>query len=210
MEPQTLTSPAAPGLLEWGVAARALDGGALSGDLALVKATRGGALVAVVDALGHGEEAAKVALTTISTLELGAGDSVVTLMERCDRALRLTRGAVLSLAGFDEAARTMTWVGVGTVEGVFLKADPAARPARESMLLRGGVVGYRLPSLMSSVRRVDPGDLLVVASDGIRTDFAEHVVAGAPAKAMANRLLERCGKGTDDALVLVVRYQGSA
>jgi serine phosphatase RsbU (regulator of sigma subunit) len=210
MEPQTLTSPAAPGLLEWAVAARALDGQAQSGDLHLVKMTPAGALVAVVDALGHGAEAAKVALTAISTLERGAGEPVVTLLERCDRALRLSRGAVLSLAGFDEDAQTMTWVGVGNVEGVFLKADPTARPARESMLLRGGVVGYRLPSLMSSVRRVDPGDLLVLATDGIRSDFAEHVVWGAPAKAMADRLLERCGKGTDDALVLVVRYRGSA
>jgi serine phosphatase RsbU (regulator of sigma subunit) len=174
-----------------------------------VKATPGGALVAVVDALGHGAEAASVALTAISALERGAGEPVGALMERCDRALRLTRGAVLSLAGFDEAAGTMTWMGVGNVEGVFLKADPAARPLRESMLLRGGVVGYRLPSLMSSVRPVQPGDLLVLATDGIRTDFAEHIVSGAPAKAMADRLLERCAKETDDALVLVVRYRGN-
>ena len=210
MEPQALTTPAAPGLLEWGVAARALDGQPQSGDLHLVKTTEAGALVAVVDALGHGADAAAVAQTAISTIERWTGEPLVALLERCDRALRLTRGAVLSLAGFDEATKTMTWVGVGNVEGVFLKADPAARPARESMLLRGGVVGYRLPSLMSSVRRVDPGDLLVVATDGIRTDFAEHVVAGAPAKAMADRLLQRCGKGTDDALVLVVRYRGKA
>ena len=210
MEPETLKSAAVPGLLEWGVATRALDGQPESGDLHLVKTTPLGALVAVVDALGHGADAARVALTAISTLDRGAGEPVVALLERCDRALRLTRGAVVSVAGFDEGAGTMTWVGVGNVEGVFLKADPNARPVRESMLLRGGVVGYRLPSLMSSVRRVEPGDLLVLATDGIRSDFAQYVAPGAPAQAMADRVLERCSKGTDDALVLVVRYRGGA
>ncbi len=210
MEPEILRSPAVPGLLEGGGATRALDGQPQSGDLHLVKTTPSGALVAVVDALGHGEEAARVALTAISTLERGAGEPVVTLLERCDRALRLTRGAVVSLAGFDKGAGTVTWVGVGNVEGVFLKADPNARPVRESMLLRGGVVGYRLPSLMSSVRRVEPGDVIVLATDGIRTDFAEYLVPGAPVQAMADRVLGLCSKGTDDALVLVVRYRGGA
>ena len=210
MEPEILRTPAVPGLLEWGVATRALDGQPESGDLHLVKTTPQGALVAVVDALGHGAEAARVALTAIATLERGAGEPVVALLERCDRALRLTRGAVVSLAGFDEGAGTMTWVGVGNVEGVFLKADPNAQPARESMLLRGGVVGYRLPSLMSSVRRVETGDLIVLATDGVRTDFSQYVVPGAPVQALADRLLKLCAKGTDDALVLVVRYRGGA
>ncbi len=210
MEPEILKSPAVPGLLEWGVAARALKGQPQSGDLHLVKLYPGGALVAVVDALGHGGEAAHVARTAISILERQAGEPVVSLLQLCDRALRLTRGAVVSLADVDERAGTMTWVGVGNVEGVFLRADPNARPARESLLLRGGVVGYRLPSLMSSVRRAAPGDVLVVATDGIRTDFAQFVVLGAPVQAMADRLLEQCAKGTDDALVLVARYRGAA
>lgn len=210
MEPESLRSPAVPGLLEWGVATRALDGQPESGDLHLVKTTPLGALVAVVDALGHGPEAAGVARTAIATLERGAEEPVVELLERCDRALRLTRGAVVSLAGFDEGAGTMTWLGVGNVEGVFLKADPDARPVRESMLLRGGVVGYRLPSLMSSVRRVEPGDVLVLATDGLRTDFGQYVVPSAPVRVLADRLLKQCSKGTDDALVLVVRYRGGA
>lgn len=197
-----------PGLLEWGVAARPMEGQAASGDAYLVKPLSGRILVAVVDALGHGHEAAEAARVAVSVLERDAEEPVTVLLQRCDVALRPTRGAVVSLAVFDQRAKTMTWIGVGNVEGLLLPADPGARPVRDSLVQRGGVVGSRLPPLLSSVKPIHRGDLLVLATDGIRTDFAMYVVSDAPVQALADRLLARCGKGNDDALVLVARYQG--
>ena len=48
-------------MIEWGVASRALPGETRSGDLHVVESFAGGALVAAVDGLGHGEEAADAA-----------------------------------------------------------------------------------------------------------------------------------------------------
>ena len=64
----------------------------------------------------------------------------------------------------------MTWLGVGNVEGVLIRADTRATPAAESVLLRGGVVGYQLPALQASVVPVSRGDLLILATDGIRKE----------------------------------------
>src|SRR5690349_16912748 len=115
-----------PTLLDWGVAARALPGERASGDLHLVETFPGGVLVAVVDALGHGEEAAIAAQLAVATLAKHAAEPVDALMQRCHLALRRkTRGVVMSLASFDAAERTMTWLGVGNVEGFVYAADPA-------------------------------------------------------------------------------------
>jgi len=138
-------------LIEWGAAALTLPGQSRSGDRQAVMLFPGGALVAVVDGLGHGELAAVPAETAIEALERYAREPVVALIQRCHERLRGTRGAVMSLASFREADSTMTWLGVGNVVGVLLRADPGAVPRQEYLSLRGGVVGDQLPRLDASV-----------------------------------------------------------
>src|ERR1043166_5109907 len=88
----------ASALLDWGVAASALPGQAQSGDAHLVKAVATGVLVAVVDGLGHGAEAATAARTAVHTLAEHAAESVLALLQRCHVALKGSRGVVMSLA----------------------------------------------------------------------------------------------------------------
>src|SRR3989442_1880853 len=91
-------SVGAPALIEWGVASLALPGEAESGDRHLVKPVGTGVLVAVVDGLGHGAEAAAAAQAAVAALERHATESPVPLVERCHRALQGTRGVVMSVA----------------------------------------------------------------------------------------------------------------
>lgn len=115
----------------------------------------------------------------------------------------------MTLASFNGRDDTITWLGVGNVEGVLLRAD-SATPDRASVLLRSGVVGYRLPPLHSSVLRVNRGDVAVFASDGVRSGFGEDLSLEEPPQRLADRIVATFRKGTDDAVVLVVRYLGSA
>src|SRR6266568_1077231 len=134
------TTGTAP-LLHWGVATLALAGQRESGDLHLVKPVDGGAVVAVVDGLGHGEEAAFAAKTAVRTLERYVHEPTLSVLQRCHEALKGTRGVVLSLASFDATRGTMTWLGVGNVEGVLQHADWSERSARATLVTRGGIVG---------------------------------------------------------------------
>lgn len=202
------TAPAA--LIEWGVAALTLAGETESGDLYLVKPFPYGVLVAVVDGLGHGPEAAFAAKTAEAALEDSAAESVVALLRSCHKKLMKTRGVVMSLAFFSAQDSTLTWLGVGNVEGVLVRADAKAHPARESVLLRGGVVGCELPPLGASVIHVFRGDTLILSTDGIRHGFAEELTLRDSPQQIADRILARHGRGTDDALVLVARYLGGA
>jgi serine/threonine protein phosphatase PrpC len=191
-----------PPLVEWTVASRSL--GRESGDQYLVSRTAdGGVLVAVVDGLGHGPEAASAAKTAIAVIEAGQDRELSARFLRCHERLRDTRGVVLSLGLF--ATGSLTWLGVGNVDGVLLRSRVGAP---EQLLVRGGVVGRQLPSLELSRLTVARGDTLIVATDGIRSRFAEDPGVGLAVPPTAERILADHGKETDDALVLVIRYLG--
>jgi phosphoserine phosphatase RsbX len=194
--------------IEWSVASRALPGERMSGDLHVVAGWADGVLAGVVDGLGHGDEAMAAARTAVAVLEEHAGQSVIALVRRCHEALRGTRGAVMTLVSVDHREQTATTVGVGNVETVLFRANPLARPRRESVLLRGGVVGYNLPQLQASVFPLAAGDVVVFATDGLREDFAELVTETETVSKLAGRVMARKFRGTDDALVLAFRYLG--
>lgn len=193
-------------LLAWGVAQHTLAGEVESGDAYLVEGRSDGALAAVVDGLGHGPEAALAARTAIATLTDHAGEPLIDLTRRCHESLRRTRGVVMGLAAVDGSEQAMTWLGVGDVDGVLLRADPGART--ESLLMRGGVVGYQLPALRASTLPIHRGDVLILATDGIRAGFAEKLDLQRTPQQIADHILAEHCRGTDDALVLVARYQG--
>jgi len=197
-------------VIDWGVATLTLPGERESGDLHLVKPVRAGVLVSVVDGLGHGAEAAAAARAAVAALSRHAQESVLPLLQRCHQALAGTRGAVVSVALFDRADGSMTWLGVGNVEGVLLYADAGGRRGRERLVTRGGIVGSELPPLRAEVLAVAPGDTLILATDGIQSGFADDLAVEAPPQQLADQILTRSGKRTDDALVLVARYVGDA
>jgi serine phosphatase RsbU (regulator of sigma subunit) len=195
-------------LLDWGFACRAAPGEAVSGDLHLVQPFVGGALVAAVDGLGHGVAAADAARAAVVTLQAHSHEPVLALLKHCHEALRGTRGVVLTLASFHARDGTMTWAGVGGVEGVLLRAGASSR--RADLLLAGGVVGLHLPPLRELVLPVAVGDTLILATDGVRSGFADGLSLESGPQQLADRILARDAKGTDDALVLVARYAGGA
>jgi len=199
---------AAGPLLEWGVAARPLPGEHESGDHFLVKTFEDGAAIAVVDGLGHGAEAAAAARRAVATIEAAARDPLPTLFRRCHDALVGSRGVVMSVATIDTRRSQVTWAGVGNVDAWLLRPHAEAGKARTSLVPRGGVLGRDLPPLMPVTLTIQPGDLLVFASDGIREGFTEAMsLQDAPQRA-ATRIMATNGKGTDDALVLVAKYLG--
>jgi phosphoserine phosphatase RsbX len=201
---ETLASSA----IEWGVAARALPGQSRSGDLHIVTPFRGGMLIAALDGVGHGDEAASAASIASAILAEHAKEPVITLVERCHEGLRATRGVAMSIASFDASHGLMTWLGVGNVRGILLRHDVTQTPSEESLLLRSGVVGVELPSLRAAILSVSVGDTMILATDGINSDFARQLVRNHLPQKAADGILARHAKPTDDALVLVARYLG--
>jgi phosphoserine phosphatase RsbX len=209
VEEQTRSVP----LIEWGAAAAPLPGQVVSGDRFVVAPFAEGVLVAIADGLGHGDDAAAAADIAVNILRAHAVETVIALVQRCHDALTRTRGVVLTLASFNARDDSMTWLGVGNAEGVLLRGQNgsgATDSLRETVLLRGGVVGYQLPPLRASVLPIARGDTLILASDGIRGGFADALTLTDSPQQIADRILGQYNKQTDDAVVLVVRYLGGA
>lgn len=201
---------AAGHLLEWGVAARPLPGEHESGDHFLVKTFADGAAIAVVDGLGHGVEAAAASRRAVAAIEAAVRDPLPSLFRRCHEALVGTRGVVMSVASIDSRRSQVIWAGVGNVDAWLLRPHAQEGKARTSLVTRGGVVGREVPPLTPVSLALDPGDVLVFTTDGVRDGFVEGMsLEDAPQRA-ASRILATHGKGTDDALVLVAKYLGSA
>lgn len=193
--------------LSWGVAWQALAGESVSGDAFVVAPIPGGTLVAAMDGLGHGPDAAAASQAAAEVVREHAGEPVGELLQRCHRALRRTRGVAMSLVAVRAAPPGMDWIGVGNVEARVLRAPRDERPADESILLRGGVVGYQVPDVRASSIALAPGDTLLMATDGVAPQFADDVDLAAPPAELAVALLEGHGKGTDDGLVLAARFE---
>jgi negative regulator of sigma-B (phosphoserine phosphatase) len=76
------------------------------------------------------------------------------------------------------------------------------------MVQLGGVVGHALPALHVESLAIVPGDTLVFATDGVDAAFERDLNGRVPVQPLAQRLLAVHGRGSDDALVLVVRIVG--
>jgi negative regulator of sigma-B (phosphoserine phosphatase) len=191
--------------IAWGWTGRALEHA--SGDLHVVVPFPGGALVALLDGLGHGPEAAEAAAAAAPVLEAQPSAPVEVLVQRCHEALRRTRGAVMSVASFRTLDSSLTWVGVGNVDAVVLN-DRGRRC--EAMSLRGGVVGYQLPALRAATLRIFPDDVLIMTTDGIHAGFTTELALDDDPQLIAESVLARFAKGTDDAHAVVARYLGAS
>lgn len=194
--------------IEWSVASRAHPGQVVSGDLHAVVPCNSGVLLAVVDGLGHGDEATAAARIAVAVLEQHAGEPVVNLVQHCHRSLQRTRGVVMTVAAVNTRDDTVTVLGIGNVETVLQRANRLARPARESVLLRGGVVGYNLPALQASVLPIARGDVVVFGTDGVREDFSELIDPAESPQHLVEKIMARKFRGTDDGLVLACKYLG--
>ncbi len=190
--------------LEWAVLSRPRAGEAVSGDVGLVRAVDGGALVAAIDGLGHGAAARAAAALAAEVVARSEDRDVMRLMWACHQELSGTRGAAVSLAWLSISEGTLTWLALGDVEGRLLHGG---RPgtAGASLLLPGGIAGHDLPTLVPETLGVAPGDVLVLATDGLDPDFADDLELSGTAGQIAERIVRRHWDRADDALVVVLR-----
>jgi len=204
---QTFTCATA--LLEYGVASVTPPEQDESGDRHLVKTIHDGALLAVADGSGQGRDAGAPASLAMATLESHANEDVVSLFQRCHERLRSTRGAVMSIANISASRSTLTWAGVGNIDGMVLRHGSSPQESVDRLLLRPGIVGYRLPCLRALAVQIAPGDLIIFATDGIGRDFENQILPEEHPRTIANKISSDFQKRYDDGLVLVARYLGN-
>lgn len=200
------------GPIEWAAKARPRPGETICGDrLIAVDVDGTGALIGVLDGLGHGVDAADAAKHGVEALRSARAEPLDVLVQRCHRALSGTRGAAMTLARIDFRFDKLSWVGIGNVAADLVAKHPGGLEVRSSARLTGGIVGYRIPETLTPQEvPIRPGDLLVIASDGIVEDHLDDIDFSASSLAIADKILRRHAKDNDDALVLAARHRGAS
>ena len=183
---------------------RPMEGLKACGDALVEARAEGWHLVAVIDALGHGPDAAVSALAAQRAAETAAGQPLSSVFEAVHRSLSKVRGVVMSalLIEGDQAL----FAGVGNVE-VFAP-EGVSRPVTMAGTLGGGP--YRFRSFALSL---EPGQRWALASDGIKTRegsalFGKH--RQAPAQDLVDLLIDQASRPHDDVAVMVIDVEAAS
>jgi negative regulator of sigma-B (phosphoserine phosphatase) len=198
------------GPIEWAANSRPRPGESVCGDRMIAVDVDGtAALIGVLDGLGHGTEAAEAASCGVDVLRAARAEPLDVLVQRCHRALSGTRGVAMTLVRIDFRTDTLSWAGIGNVAADLVAKHPAGVEVRSSARLAGGIVGYRIPEALTPQEvPIRPGDLLVITSDGVVEDHLDDIDFAASSLAIADQILRRHAKDSDDALVLAARHRG--
>lgn len=167
-----------------------------NGDAVLVKrSVTGETLLAVIDGLGHGPEAAQAARAAVEALELlPFGTSVLDAIQEVHRQLKGTRGAaatvgILNGTGFEICA----------VGNVALMCVNCTVP----LVLSAGVLGHQVQRFRVGSCQLARGARLGLMSDGISTRFRLEELRQLDLGAACREIMTRYRRKEDDATVLL-------
>lgn len=167
-----------------------------SGDAVVVREEGDARLLVLIDALGHGASAARVAHQAVTSLaECHLQSDPITIMSTLHEVLRGTRGAAVTVLRLQALE----------VEGCMVgNVDVRTVGARLPALALSGVVGIRLPKLRSFRGALAPGARVFVHSDGIsrRAPFDRLAALGA-AQACEEALASHRHEHDDSSIIAI-------
>jgi len=199
-------APPEPCGIEVGALCVPLAGEDESGDGWAVSCNLDGASLLGVDGLGHGPEAHKAAAAAVAALERRPAASPSDTLHAAHDALRITRGAALSVARIDYSEDALHFAGIGNVNGVVCDGE-----SRRAMVSHNGIVGNNMRKVQEFSVACPPGALVILHSDGIQTQWDLNAYPGLAARTpaiVAGILMRDFIRRRDDAMVLVGRRRG--
>lgn len=193
----------------WEVAgfSRTMPGERACGDAVSIYPAEDWLTVLVVDGLGHGSQAHEASAAAVAhvtqRLEENPGVAIESLMQTCHKKLAGTRGAAVGICRLEPDQGALRFCGVGNIT---MTSHPSRRGMGVSL---AGVVGYRMRKVKEFVCELEPGDLIVLFSDGISTSLSLRTIAKQPLEAMMDTVLDGWAKDHDDATFVAIRLMAT-
>jgi len=165
----------------------------------------------VADGLGHGAGAAEASGEAVRVFAAPGAETLTpaALLERAHGALRHTRGAAAASAQVAPGGGAVTFAGVGNIQAAFVNGSGGA--AAKGLASHNGTVGHQARKFADFVYDWPPGALLILASDGVTTQWGLERYPGLLARhpaVVAGVVYRDCARGRDDATVLAVAAGG--
>ncbi|MBU0490763.1 MAG: SpoIIE family protein phosphatase [Chloroflexi bacterium] len=190
--------------LHYGMVCRPKLTHTVSGDTYVIQETPETALIAVIDGLGSGVDAAYAANQAKEQVQIWAHAPLTDILQVCHEHLRSTRGAVMAIMRLDWAAASMTYAGVGNIGIQVASAAHDIKP-----ISRNGIVGHRLPKIQEFSYPYTPGDLFALYSDGVSSRFSlsnySHHPWETDLQTLAEQIVADFGKDQDDVALILAQ-----
>lgn len=183
---------------------RPCRGERVSGDAAVIEQREGFIFAALIDALGHGPSAHRIAVQGAAYLKESWTSDVLATLHGLHDALRGTEGAAAGLCVLEVATSTVRYAGVGnTVIRSFGSRE-------ERLYSAAGTLGHQMRTPKEQRLVVTPGDVLMLYSDGIKERFELDdypQLRYQKSRTIAKTVVERFGKDHDDAGCVILRIE---
>jgi hypothetical protein len=179
--------------LDHAIKVRSYPGSPKGGDAGVFIEHEDGALVALIDASGHGLSAYSVAQKARSILNEHAHLEPQALLQLLDQGLKGTVGAAASIARIRQ--NTLTFAGIGNV---------SARIDTTRLVTNPGILGCRMRTPHVVKAAFPSGAWFLMHTDGVSSP---PMIPPGSATSVAETLVDTLGTDTDDASVLALRWQ---
>lgn len=178
---------------------RAMTGQSVSGDAFATRTDDGVPSLLVADGLGHGPLAAAASSAAVRAFLDAPASPPAALVQRVHSALGGTRGAAVAVA--QPAGATLRYAGLGNIAG-------AVHGARtRGLVSHPGIAGSHGRALRETTYPLEPGDVVVMHSDGLTARWSLADYPGLAARSplvVAGVLLRDHGVRRDDQCVAVL------
>ena len=168
-----------------------------NGDAVLVRQDeeRQQTMIAVIDGLGHGKDAAEAARAAVERLTLlSLGTPVLDAMRAVHDELRGSRGAAATLVMVD--GFRLESCAVGNVQLMCVNCNVP-------LVLSAGILGHQVAKFRIASCEIKAGARLALLSDGISTRFRLEEHRHLDPKAACELIMRNHRRREDDATVLV-------
>lgn len=177
--------------MEVSVFQQAKPGKTCCGDGYFVMETEHYFLCLLVDGLGSGEQAKWAADRAIAAIKQAPGEDLHTLMAACNQALRVGRGAVLSMFKIFFDSGQIAFSGIGNICFMYQSPDGKVHyPLPTVGFMSGRPQSYRVQTFP-----YEAGSSFIIYSDGLELTAENYMtLLGSSSLSKASMHMERLGE----------------
>jgi phosphoserine phosphatase RsbX len=192
--------------LNWSIATQSKNGADTSGDGHLILRSDERVIFAIADGTGSGLAASRAARTCLEQLQDTPTDNLAQIFARCHAGLLRSRGAALGLCALDMAKDQLIWAAVGDVSGTIFRQLNIAKTDEFQMCQFPGTLGIAYQKVRSTTESLQPGDFIMIATDGVSNSFKNAMPRFDTARGAAQHVLTHFGQSDDDQLILAIQF----
>jgi anti-sigma regulatory factor (Ser/Thr protein kinase) len=177
-----------------------------SGDTVYVSESEETLCLVLIDALGHGMQAYKLASRARAAIDGFSSTGPISMIRIANEKMGSESGAAMGVVCINLTTSQIRFAGVGNVTMRLIGAKSFWMPSSPGNL--GSLSHSKLRSIRVTKGKLEAGDLLVMYSDGVKERFEASIendaFQGRPS-AVASYIINRFGKSHDDASCVVAR-----